>query len=64
MQPWKSTTLPLLFHGLKDEFGFDPPSAERIVEMKQIARSMKVRLLPTEHGCKLVETRVLHEHEF
>ena len=24
MQPWKSTILLLLFHGLKDEFGFDP----------------------------------------
>jgi hypothetical protein len=56
MQPWKAKILPLLFHGPKDEFGFDPPSAERTVEMKQIARSMKVQLLPTEHGSKLVET--------
>ena len=56
-RPWKTSTLPSLYHGLETEVGVDLGERGRVSDMEHEAQSSKVRLQPTERGLMLVKVK-------
>ena len=54
VMPWKSSSIALLFHGLPDDRRALGSSVERRAEMNEIAKGMKVQLVKTDKGWRLM----------
>jgi hypothetical protein len=54
---WKSSVLPLMFHGLEDQAlrGANPSRLVSSAEMEEVAKGTKVRLMQGEDGWKLTK---------
>jgi hypothetical protein len=57
--PWKSSTLPLLFHGLAPEVRSKVSEVPQMVDMRLAAEEMKVKLTMTAVGQRLVTRETL-----